>query len=43
LIENAYKQWSDATRELYGASAALSAAPRQSKSGESAKAAARSS
>jgi hypothetical protein len=41
LIENAYKQWSDATRDFYGASPALSTAPRAAKAGESAKAPAR--
>ena len=41
LIENAYKQWSDATRDFYGASAALSTAPRTAKAGEGAKAPAR--
>jgi hypothetical protein len=42
MIDNAYKQWSDATREFYGASAMAAFAPRASKAGEGAKVPARS-
>jgi len=36
LLENAYKQWSDATREFYSGSAMSPFAPRQAKSGDGA-------
>jgi hypothetical protein len=41
MIENAYKQWSDATREFYSGAAALPTAPRQPKGAEGAKTTAR--